>query len=89
MSAERDGLYEDLLNHRTSKRTVDKQWRLEREKSERLEAELAFYQTQSARALSDRDKARALSPPAVLHLLPLRHHTFAQYNWNGARTLHA
>ena len=60
VSAERDGLHEDLLAHRASKRTVDKQWRLEREKSERLEAELGFYQQQSARALSDRDKARPL-----------------------------
>ena len=56
VTAERDGLYEDLINHRTSKRTVDKQWRIEREKSERLETELAFYQSQTARTLSDRDK---------------------------------
>ncbi len=56
VNAERDGLYEDLINHRTSKRTVDKQWRIEREKSERLESELAFYQSHSARTLSDRDK---------------------------------
>ncbi len=54
--AERDSLREDLIHHRTSKRTVDKQWRIEREKSERLESELAFYQNHSARALADRDK---------------------------------
>lgn len=66
VSAERDGLYEDLINHRTSKRTVDKQWRIEREKSERLESELAFYQSHSARTLSDRDK---VLPPAAAQLL--------------------
>ena len=54
--AERNSLHEDLINHRDSKRTVDKQWRLERERSERLESELAFYQNHSAQALSDRDK---------------------------------
>jgi hypothetical protein len=66
VSAERDSLREDLLQHRASKRTVDKQWRLEAEKSERLEAELGFYQAQSARALSDRDKARCRPLPFPL-----------------------
>lgn len=35
---------------------MDRQWRLERERCERLESELAFYQSHSAQALSDRDK---------------------------------
>ncbi len=58
VTAERNSLHEDLINHRDSKRTVDKQWRLERERCERLESELAFYQNHSAQALSDRDKVR-------------------------------
>jgi hypothetical protein len=62
--AERDSLREDLIHHRTSKRTVDKQWRIEREKSERLESELGFYQNHSARALADRDKV-IISPNAA------------------------
>ena len=62
VSAERDGLYEDLINHRTSKRTVEQQWRKEREKSEHLESELAFYQNHSARALSDRDQVCFIHP---------------------------
>ena len=37
---------------------MDKQWRLERERCERLESELAFYQNHSAQALSDRDKVK-------------------------------
>ena len=56
VTAERNSLHEDLVSHRDSKRTVDKQWRLERERCERLESELAFYQNHSAQALSDRDK---------------------------------
>ena len=58
VTAERNSLHEDLINHRDSKRTVDKQWRLERERCERLESELAFYQNHSAQALSDRDKVK-------------------------------
>ncbi|CAK0787929.1 hypothetical protein CVIRNUC_011151 [Coccomyxa viridis] len=57
VTAERNSLHEDLISHRDSKRTVDRQWRLERERCERLESELAFYQSHSAQALSDRDKA--------------------------------
>jgi len=62
VTAERNSLYEDLINHRDSKRTVDKQWRLERERCERLESELAFYQNHSAQALSDRDKVCYADP---------------------------
>ena len=61
VTAERNSLHEDLISHRDSKRTVDRQWRLERERCERLESELAFYQSHSAQALSDRDKVIALS----------------------------
>lgn len=60
VTADRNSLHEDLINHRDSKRTVDKQWRLERERCERLESELAFYQNHSAQALSDRDKVRRI-----------------------------
>ena len=63
VTAERNSLHEDLINHRDSKRTVDKQWRLERERSERLESELAFYQNHSAQALSDRDKVQLTGMP--------------------------
>ena len=69
MTAERSSLHEDLISHRDSKRTVDRQWRLERERCERLESELAFYQSHSAQALSDRDKVAALSARPA-HLLP-------------------
>ena len=64
VTAERNSLHEDLISHRDSKRTVDRQWRLERERCERLESELAFYQSHSAQALSDRDKVTALSKRA-------------------------
>ena len=65
VTAERNSLHEDLISHRDSKRTVDRQWRLERERCERLESELAFYQSHSAQALSDRDKVSALSEGAL------------------------
>ena len=61
VSAERDGLYEDLCKYQTSMCTLDEQWRLkEKEKTERLQAELAS-QIQSAQALTDQHKARPCS----------------------------
>ena len=65
VTAERNSLHEDLISHRDSKRTVDRQWRLERERCERLESELAFYQSHSAQALSDRDKVTTLGESAL------------------------
>ena len=64
VSAERDELYDDLVNHQASKRTLAKQLCLEKEKSARLEAELEFYRTQRLRPLSDQDKARSCSNKA-------------------------
>ena len=66
VSAERDGLYEDVVDHQASKRTVDKQLCMEKEKSARLEAELAFYRTQRLRPLSDQDKARPVPTRLIL-----------------------
>jgi len=63
VQAERNSLREDLVNYRTSKRHADSSWRAERDKAERLEKELAFYQAQSARAMADRDKACPLPQP--------------------------
>eukprot|EP00884_Botryococcus_braunii_P015731 jgi/Botrbrau1/2841/Bobra.0125s0048.3 len=57
VTAERDSLREDLLSTKESKRKTDGTWKAEREKVERLEKELSFYQTQSVRAIADRDKA--------------------------------
>ena len=62
--AERDGLREDLRGFRDSKRQSDQSWRSERQRVEALESELAFYQTQSAGAMAERDKV------AVLQCLP-------------------
>lgn len=56
VTAERDSLREDLLSTKESKRRTDGTWKAEREKVERLEKELSFYQTQSVRAIADRDK---------------------------------
>ena len=60
VQAERNSLREDLVNYRTSKRHVDSSWRAERDKAERLEKELSFYQGQSARAMADRDKVNCV-----------------------------
>lgn len=56
VTAERDSLREDLLSTKESKRTTDTTWRAERDRVERLEKELDFYQSQSVRAMADRDK---------------------------------
>ena len=60
VTEERDNLREDLRGHKDSKRTVDRSWRVERERAETLERELGFYQSQSARAMADRDQACSL-----------------------------
>ena len=57
VSEERDNLKEDLKGHKDSKRQVDNSWRAERTRAEKLEKELQFYQSQSARAISERDQA--------------------------------
>ena len=70
VSAERDGLYEELLNQQASKRTVDKHLGSEKAKSARLEAELAIYRAQRLRPLPDQDQARlnSIKPdPQGLH----------------------
>ena len=64
VQAERNSLREDLVNYRTSKRHVDSSWRAERDKAERLEKELSFYQGQSARAMADRDKVTNMPLPS-------------------------
>jgi hypothetical protein len=79
VTAERNSLHEDLINHRDSKRTVDKQWRLERERCERLESELSFYQNHSAQALSDRDKVKSWPVFLELNLLLQFLHTSATW----------
>lgn len=56
LTAERDGLREDLRAFRDSKRQSDQSWRKERERVDALEAELSFYQTEFAGATSERDK---------------------------------
>ena len=69
VQAERNSLREDLINYRTSKRHVDSSWRAERDKAERLEKELSFYQGQSARAMADRDKVlNARSGQPAIHM---------------------
>lgn len=55
--SERDGLREDLHSQREAKRMSDQGWKSERQKVQNLEKELAFYQSQSTRAIQDRDKA--------------------------------
>jgi hypothetical protein len=54
---ERDDLRENLRGVRESKRIADQSWRDEKQKNTQLEADLTFYQTQSARAMADRDRA--------------------------------
>ena len=77
VQAERNSLREDLVNYRTSKRHVDSSWRAERDKAERLEKELSFYQGQSARAMADRDKVlNARSGQPAFHM---RHQRCQQY----------
>ena len=65
VTEERNNLREDLRGHRDSKRTVDNSWRAERERADQLEKELQFYQTQSARAMADRDKVLAHSQSSL------------------------
>ncbi|KAK9828250.1 hypothetical protein WJX74_005694 [Apatococcus lobatus] len=56
---ERDSLRDDLRHHKESKRLVDKSWRDQTGKTEVLQRDLNFYQSQGARAVADRDKAFA------------------------------
>ena len=65
VQAERNSLREDLISYRTSKRHADSSWRAERDRAERLEKELSFYQGQSARAMADRDKVQGAPVPPV------------------------
>lgn len=55
--ADSASLREDLSALRESKRIADQSWRGETDRAANLERELQFYQTQSARAMSDRDRA--------------------------------
>lgn len=55
--ADAASLREDLTALRESKRIADQSWRAETARAANLERELQFYQTQSARAMSDRDRA--------------------------------
>jgi hypothetical protein len=71
VTAERDSLREDLVSTKESKRTTDTTWRAERDRVERLEKELNFYQSQSVRAMADRDK-----------VCPCRAQT-VDFNWRG------
>lgn len=55
--ADAASLREDLAALRESKRIADQSWRTETARATNLERDLQFYQTQSARAMSDRDRA--------------------------------
>lgn len=55
--ADAASLREDNAALRDSKRVADQGWRTESQRAADLERELQFYQTQSARAMSDRDRA--------------------------------
>lgn len=55
--ADASSLREDLAALRESKRIADRSWRAETARAANLDRELQFYQTQSARAMSDRDRA--------------------------------
>ncbi len=55
--ADAASLREDNTALRDSKRVADQGWRTESQRAAELERELQFYQTQSARAMSDRDRA--------------------------------
>lgn len=56
-----------------SKRLVDKSWRDQTGKTEALQRDLNFYQSQGARAVADRDKVMPVSVTCLStpHLLPL------------------
>lgn len=57
LTQERDNLKEDIISYKNSKRTADVSYREEKEKGERLEKELAFYQSQGIKAMAERDQA--------------------------------
>ena len=56
VTEERNNLREDLWGHKDSRRLVESSYIKERDRADKLEKELQFYQTQSARAMADRDK---------------------------------
>ena len=62
VTEERNNLREDSWGHKDSRRLVESSYIKERDRADKLEKELQFYQTQSARAMADRDKVDALTP---------------------------
>ena len=62
VTEERNNLREDLWGHKDSRRLVESSYIKERDRADKLEKELQFYQTQSARAMADRDKVEGPTP---------------------------
>lgn len=56
-TAERDSLREDLWEVKVAKRRADQGFKAQLERAGALDKELAFYQSQSARVMADRDRA--------------------------------
>ena len=57
VSAQRDGLREDLSEVTEAKRRAEQGFKAQLERAAALDRELAFYQAQSARVMGDRDRA--------------------------------